>query len=89
MKNYIEKDKIAYSIKEACKATGLSAATIHKLFNQGRLKRRKVGKRTFILAADIVQFFHSCGTENSNEVSTESSSEKKAPAPSSATREAS
>jgi hypothetical protein len=47
------RDRVAYSIREARLATGLSSATIHKLCNEGHLTRRKVGKRTFILADEL------------------------------------
>ncbi|MFC3162852.1 helix-turn-helix domain-containing protein [Ciceribacter thiooxidans] len=55
--------KIAYSVREASEISGLSPATIHKLCNEGRLTRRKVGKRTFILAADLMNFFLNCPQE--------------------------
>lgn len=51
--------RVAYTLSEVRQATGLSPATIHKLCNEGRLTRRKVGKRTFILADDLARFFQS------------------------------
>lgn len=61
--------KIAYSIREASEVSGLSPATIHKLCNEGRLTRRKVGKRTFILADDLETFFLSCPQERYHRIS--------------------
>lgn len=52
--------RLAYSIAEACKATGLSSVYLHKLFNDGSLTRRKVGKRTFVLATELDAFLRSC-----------------------------
>lgn len=52
--------RLAYSIAEACKVTGLSSVYIHKLFNEGTLTRRKVGKRTFILATELEAFLRNC-----------------------------
>lgn len=58
-----EPNKIAYTITEVRKATGLSSVAIHKLCNSGHLTRRKVGKRTFILAEDLIAFFRSRDSE--------------------------
>ncbi|MFQ6239685.1 helix-turn-helix domain-containing protein [Sinorhizobium meliloti] len=55
--NVHKNDKLAYSIREVSEVAGLSPATIHKLCNEGHLVRRKVGKRTFILAQDLENFF--------------------------------
>nr|CAD6617257.1 DNA-binding protein [Rhizobium sp. Khangiran2] len=55
-------ERVAFSIREASEVSGLSLATIHKLCNEGRLTRRKVGKRTFILAQDLESFFLQCPT---------------------------
>lgn len=41
-------DKLAYTIPEACHAIGLSRSKIYELIAQGRLERRKIGKRTLI-----------------------------------------
>lgn len=51
--------RLAYTISEVREVTGLSSTTIHKLCNEGHLTRRKVGKRTFILAEDLIAFFRS------------------------------
>lgn len=40
--------KLAYSIAEASAAMSLSEATIYALLAEGRLERRKVGRRTLI-----------------------------------------
>jgi excisionase family DNA binding protein len=40
--------KLAYSIAEASKAMSLSEATIYAMLADGRLERRKIGRRTVI-----------------------------------------
>lgn len=55
--------KIALTISEAAKATGISRSHIHKLLTEGSLTRRKVGKRTLILREDLEAFLRSRPTE--------------------------
>ncbi|MEI8697656.1 helix-turn-helix domain-containing protein [Mesorhizobium sp. ISC15] len=50
-------ERIAYTIRQATEATGLSTSFIYKLLKDGVLARRKVGKRTFLLRADLEEFF--------------------------------
>ena len=45
--------KIAYSIKEACKATSLGRTTLYSHISAGRLLARRVGGRTVIPAASL------------------------------------
>lgn len=40
--------KISYTIAEACQATGLGRTKLYELIDQGRLERRKIGRRTLI-----------------------------------------
>lgn len=42
--------KVAYSIKEACRATSLGRTTIYAHISAGRLKAVRVGGRTIIPA---------------------------------------
>lgn len=44
----INQDKLAYSIKEACKATSLSRTTIYAHVASGRLRVVRIGGRTVI-----------------------------------------
>jgi len=46
-------EKLAYSIKEVRKLTGLSNATIYARIKEGKLKSTKTGSRTLILAPDL------------------------------------
>ncbi|MBB3236131.1 helix-turn-helix domain-containing protein [Phyllobacterium endophyticum] len=48
--------KLAYSISEACQVSGLSPGSLHKLFNEGHLTRRKIGKRTFVMGEELIEF---------------------------------
>lgn len=45
--------KLAYSIGEACEATSLGRSTIYNLIAAGRLRLRKVGRRSVILGEDL------------------------------------
>ena len=40
--------KLAYTVAEACQATGLGRSTIFELLAAGRLKRKKIGSKTII-----------------------------------------
>ena len=48
--------RTAYSIAEVMAQSGLGRDTIYKAINQGRLKARKLGRRTIILASDLQAF---------------------------------
>ena len=41
-------DKIAYSIREACKATSLGKTSVYAHIASGRLKAKRIGGRTVI-----------------------------------------
>lgn len=45
--------KIAVTIPEAVAMTGISRSSIYKLFAEGKLSRRKNGKRSLILVEDL------------------------------------
>jgi excisionase family DNA binding protein len=47
---------IAYSIRGAAEATGLSKTSIYDLLSQGKLRAVKHGKRTLILERDLRQW---------------------------------
>ena len=51
-----EINKICYSIPEAVKATCFSRSFIYRCFNEGTLKKFKLGGRTFIHAEELKQF---------------------------------
>lgn len=44
---------LAYSVKEACKATSLGKTYLYHLIKEGRLEVRKIGTRTIIPAASL------------------------------------
>lgn len=46
-------EKLSVTIPEACAMTGLGRSTIYRLFDDGSLPRRKVGKRSLILLSDL------------------------------------
>ena len=45
--------KLAYSIKEVCKLTGIGRSLLYLGINRGSLRAVKRGKRTLILSADL------------------------------------
>lgn len=49
--------RIAYTIKQACEATGATRSMIYDLFAAGRLRRVKIGSRTFIPKCDLDAVF--------------------------------
>lgn len=54
--------KIFLSIDEAAHLLGLGRTTMHGLFNDGQLKRVKIGRRTFIHKDDLAAFIEKqCG----------------------------
>lgn len=52
-------NKLAVTIPVAVEMTGISRPSIYKLFAEGRLTRRKYGKRSLILVEDLEQFIRS------------------------------
>lgn len=48
-----EADKLAYTVAEACAATGLSDDTLYRKHNAGVITMKKIGRRTLILRADL------------------------------------
>jgi len=45
--------KLSVTIPEAVAMTGLSRTSLYKLFSEGKLVRRKNGKRSLILVEDL------------------------------------
>jgi len=46
----------ALSIADACEMAGVGRTTIYAAIAEGRLKARKLGRRTLILRDDLTQF---------------------------------
>ena len=46
-------ERLAYSIRDVCKLTGLSRGTIYADIQKGLLRSSKCGSRTLILAKDL------------------------------------
>jgi len=51
-------EKLAYSIKEACKATSLSRSTLYSHIAAGRLSVIRIGGRTIIPAEALHELIH-------------------------------
>ena len=49
-------EKMAFTIPEAVEAGGGSRSVIYEALNAGKLKAKKRGKRTIILAADLAEY---------------------------------
>jgi len=56
LKRKIMVEIIAVSIPEAAKMCGLGRSSIYKLLDEGKLKKRKLGKRTLILVSEIHEY---------------------------------
>jgi len=52
-------NKLSVTIPEAVQMTGISRTALYKLFATGTLPRRKNGKRSLILVADLEKVVHS------------------------------
>jgi len=53
MSNIIAFPPLAYSIQDAVRATTLSRPRIYQLISQGKLRARKIGRRTLIMAESL------------------------------------
>jgi len=51
--DYLDPPKIAYSIREACRASSLGRTTLYSHIASGRLLARRIGGRTVIPAASL------------------------------------
>jgi excisionase family DNA binding protein len=51
--------KLAFTIKEAARATGLSRSLLYVAIGRGALRARKCGARTLILNTDLRRFLRS------------------------------
>jgi excisionase family DNA binding protein len=47
------------SVLEACRVAGIGRTKIYEAISDGRLKARKLGKRTLVLRADLQAFLAS------------------------------
>lgn len=47
---------LSLSIEESCVATNLGKTKLYEMINSGKLKARKIGKRTIILKDDLDAF---------------------------------
>lgn len=45
--------KLSVTIPEAVEMTGISRSSLYKMFSEGKLPRRKNGKRSLILIEDL------------------------------------
>ncbi len=50
--------QLSLSVEEVCAATGLGRTKIYQLANSGKLKARKIGKRTIVLKNDLEAFLN-------------------------------
>ena len=50
---------LSYTISGFCKVTGLSRATVYRLFKAGAITPRKAGARTLIMRADVEEYLQS------------------------------
>jgi excisionase family DNA binding protein len=50
--------KIAVTLPEATELSGIGRSSLYKLFNEGKLKPRKSGKRTLILVSELEEYLN-------------------------------
>lgn len=60
-------EKLAYSIKEACNITGLGRTLLYAEIGSGKLVARKCGRRTVILADDLITYLMSLPRDVAND----------------------
>jgi excisionase family DNA binding protein len=53
-------NKLAYSINEACAATGIGRTSLYELIANGQLKALKAAGRRLILRTDLEAYLASC-----------------------------
>jgi hypothetical protein len=54
--------KLAYSIREAVRASGISRSALYLAIGRGALVAKKCGARTLILDSDLRRFLRSCSS---------------------------
>lgn len=52
-------DRIAVTINDAVRISGIKRSTLYLLFKDGAIKPRKNGKRTLVLVADLEAYLNS------------------------------
>lgn len=57
--NFLQFQREGLSIFEACRVAGIGRTKIYEAISDGRLKARKLGKRTIILNDDLRTFLAS------------------------------
>jgi len=55
----ITDSKLTYSIPEACEAAGCQRSTLYREAHKGRVTIRKMGRKSFLLKADVVEWLES------------------------------
>lgn len=48
-------EPISYTVKEACRVSGLGKSLLYEAMKDGRLAKRKVGSRTLIMREDLLK----------------------------------
>lgn len=59
-------EKVAYRINEAVVATGVPRSTLYEQIRSGRLRTRKLGARTLIMAADLRAWLEQLDSEQAD-----------------------
>lgn len=64
-------NKISVTIPEAIQMTGIGRSSLYKLFNEGRITPRKLGKRVLILVEELERFIKALPTGLGEETETQ------------------
>lgn len=58
---------LAYSVTDACRISSLGRTSIFKLIKDGRLRVRRIGSRTLILADSLRELIEGAGAAGSQD----------------------
>ena len=57
-------EKITLTIAEAMNVSGLGRSTLYRLFDEGKISRKKCGNRTLILAKELEDYLNNLPANN-------------------------
>ena len=62
-------ETIAYTVAEACRVSGIGRTSLYQAIKNGKLKALKRGRRTLILAEDLISGLKSQPSMQTNSIS--------------------
>lgn len=58
----------SFTIEEACRRSGIGRTKLFELLNNGSIPRRKLGRKTLILAEDLQRFLKNLPTDGEDKL---------------------